>query len=171
MRPVLLRQMSLARHNMGAFHLETRPFFGFQILALSWLPNHWYSWQSIQGYLKSKLEIYVNMFCIQTHEFNYSNICVLIRYLSLWARFVSQKWLLSKWNTPIYTHTSQTNEQPSGPFIATRHPSASRCFKLASMWYHHGLIIHSPPKETQHLLQEPPQPQFRVSDPKGSKDH
>ncbi len=28
------------------------------------------------------------------------------------------------------------------------------------------LFIHSPPKETQHLVQEPPRPQFRVSDPK-----
>ncbi len=31
------------------------------------------------------------------------------------------------------------------------------------------LVIHSPPKETQHLVQELPQPQFRVSDPKRSK--
>ena len=31
--------------------------------------------------------------------------------------------------------------------------------------------LHSPPKETQHLVQEPQRPQFRVSDPKGSKGH
>ncbi len=62
--------------------------------------HHWYWWQSIQGYLKSKLKTSIYMFCILTLEFPNSNIFVLILYLSLRARFVSQKRLLSKWNTP-----------------------------------------------------------------------